>query len=541
MDRAGQCHVTAVTGPEHSDPGRIQFLGFLDPVQQEADVAHGILPPAAVVHRQVGAPVTQRAPYIGSHHGRTQLCHPHLHHAVEGGPELAFRAAMDVDDDRKWPIARRQVHEPGKIEPGVFRESRRREAKQRGRGPVAGVHAAHVSGGPALQLAGVGGEAPQGQDVDVTGAGRGADAHADRSAAGIEFQVADNPDGDFVDLFEAKTLGIEKVQPADAVLVDDECAAPAVRTQFKFRHVPRDAAGHEAEFLLRRQRRETDFSGAPAHIAYKEDAFALVIEIDGDVAGLVFRVTHQLPDLARHEVEQVDPGIGDAAILLDDEEVPVAAETDRLPERTVRRLVQQPGAVRVVDVHDPDIVADAVSARRTVGQPLALLVPHHAVVERFAIGQQAGFAGLRVQQVDLVELAAAPIHGEGQQAPASLPRDLSNGFLEVGDLLQIHADPPDPVQLVDALGTGADIDALAAFRPVQHGRGADVLESFEGRRQLGRDLGDVLQDELAVVDRAPLRLRIGRAGQQEHHQACGQCRGPHQHFGGAQSRRAPRA
>ena len=158
-------------------------------------------------------------------------------------------------------------------------------------------------------------------------------------------------------------------------------------------------------------------------------------------------------------------------------------------------------------VHDPDVITAAIPAGRLVSQPFSIFAPPDEPVAGVAICKQSGCGIQRIEQINLVELTAFPIHGDGQFTPSALALDLAHRILEPADLPAGAAGGPQEVNLVDIAEAGTGIKAFITLGPVQECGKTHVLILIESCHQLGRNLRHTLQNQLSIVGGPLLNIR----------------------------------
>ena len=181
-------------------------------------------------------------------------------------------------------------------------------------------------------------------------------------------------------------------------------------------------------------------------------------------------------------------------------------ETGGRPTRAVGGFEEEPVGQRVIGCLQPDVIRRPVAPGALVGEDVPAAVPAGAAVPGLAVGEEAAGAGGGVEEVELVELAAAGVHRVDEFVVLRPPAGAADGFLEERELVAGPAGLVDAVDLADIAESRADEHALAVERPVEVSGGADVLVAVHVVHEPGRDLGNVLEDEVAVVEGAVLDL-----------------------------------
>src|SRR4051794_24357575 len=103
MREAGQHHVAAVAPAHYRHARRVESRLLPDPVEQRANVAHGVFAFHAVVERQEGLPVTGRPADVWEHYHAAEFVEIIVAAPEKVRARLTFRAAVDIDDHRTRP------------------------------------------------------------------------------------------------------------------------------------------------------------------------------------------------------------------------------------------------------------------------------------------------------------------------------------------------------------------------------------------------------------------------------------------------------
>jgi hypothetical protein len=217
----------------------------------------------------------------------------------------------------------------------------------------------------------------------------------------------------------------------------------------------------------------------------------------------------------------MDPRVGDAHVVLDEQLRPVGAPVHGAPCGAVRRLHHHAGRVRIVRVHDPDVVRAAVAAGALEGEETAVPAPLRPAVARRAVGDAPVVPGPRVEHEDLVALGPALVHPEGESRASGPSEGPAHRLLEEGELLTRSSRHGHVVQLSGVREARADEDGLSVLGPVLGAGPAGVLVAVELVHDALRDLGHRLQHHPVVVDTAGLDLG-GEGWRPDEHRGDGQ-------------------
>ena len=205
----------------------------------------------------------------------------------------------------------------------------------------------------------------------------------------------------------------------------------------------------------------------------------------------------------------MDARVGDADVVRDQDAPAVGVEVHRSPPGAVRRLEDDACGCREFRVHDPDVVRRAVTARALERHHRAIAREHHAAVAGFAVGDHRRLRRGRIQQEQLAELAAAGVHREHELRAARAPLHLADGLVEEGHLAAGAARHVDLVDLVNVAEARRDVHAVAVLAPVEEAGRARVLILVQVVNDILRDLGDIFEDEHAVIRFAAFHVRPG--------------------------------
>src|SRR5690606_32809607 len=287
----------------------------------------------------------------------------------------------------------------------------------------------------------------------------------------------------------------------DAVLVGDIGEVAAVVGQLGRVHVP----GHGAQL---------------DRIALAGAVVAKGPELAGGAAHrLVGDVVHPLaagriPEAAERGLAPVDREHAQAAgghlhltrirlvgrdVLHHQQTAAVRREVLRTPAAAFLQQQARPVAAQVAQ---PDVAVGAVARGAAVGHLRAVAAEHGAaVLAALAVGEQGGLARLRVEPVQLRELVAAAILAEHEtlvRRPRRRHGHAGDGLRIESELLAHAQGFADAVHLAGFGEAGGD-EQTAVAGPATDPGTARVLVAVEAFDELGRDLGDVLGDAVALL------------------------------------------
>ena len=432
----------------------------LQVIQESADIAHRVFAQERpVVQADEALAEPGRAADVGIEHRDAQLVDQVIGAPAERWHGLAFRAAVDVDDQRAL------AGEFGGI--GAIEKAGDRLAvktlhlDQLRLGIARGVQPA----GFAFRPAGYG----QAFGIDGKGIGRhpcGGQRQAD-PAPRRNPQSADHALGQARNRAHRASHRIEQLQPRDPRFVDDIGDEAAIGGNLEVLHVPARigrACGELASLAVDRPQPlevRTGVAGGPQRAVGRELRAAL---------GNRLLVIAQRGQLARCQIEQIEIALGHRDIVGHHRRRIIGRKAGDRPAAAAD-LRHHPGAGGIARIDDVEIGVGAVAAGRAIGQQFAVVAERPHFIAALAIGQQRQAAVL--QRVELPELAAAAILADHQRLVIGGIASVQRLGLKA-DLPPRHAGAGDRMQLRYIAEPGGDQHRAVIRVPAHEAGGAEL-------------------------------------------------------------------
>ena len=299
---------------------------------------------------------------------------------------------------------------------------------------------------------------------------------------------------------------VHDAEPARAVLVHDVGEIAPVPREHELVHVPRDVVGERRD-LARREVGVAERAELAAEVGREIHALAVAREVAA-ARGLHLRRL-DLALLARREV--VDPEVA----LVGRHEMDRAAATSRPgtspPRSSPPQAPRRPAAGAMRSSGSSMYTSVATPVRAVHWNAYFVPSGDHTPVSarpRPSVSL-TGSATDGIEILELVVLVAARVADEGDALARAGRRPVAvvDRLVEEGDLAARAQRLVHDVQLVRVAEARADRDAPVG-RPAGEGGAARELVAAHALLQLGRNLGDALDREVAAGD----ALDFGRAG-----------------------------